>query len=78
MIEYIELLHKEPVSLEEIASHFYLSREYFGRFFRKNMDLLIISCLTRCSVKSMGVRRGRSEENRNNQGENYEYIRYTE
>lgn len=39
MIEYIELHHKEPVSLEEIASHFYLSREYFSRFFRKNMGV---------------------------------------
>ncbi len=39
MIEYIELHHKEPVSLKEIASHFYLSREYFSRFFRKNMGV---------------------------------------
>lgn len=39
MIEYIELHHIEPISLEEIASHFYLSREYFSRFFRKNMGV---------------------------------------
>ena len=39
MIEYIELHHKEPISLESIASHFYLSREYFSRFFRKNMGV---------------------------------------
>lgn len=39
MIEYIELHHTEPISLEEISSHFYLSREYFSRFFRKNMGV---------------------------------------
>ena len=32
--EYIELHYKEQISLEEIASHFYLSREYFSRFFK--------------------------------------------
>ena len=39
IIEYIELHHKEQISLEEIASHFYLSREYFSRFFRKNLGV---------------------------------------
>lgn len=39
IIEYIELHHKEPIALEDIASHFYLSREYFSRFFRKNMGV---------------------------------------
>ena len=39
MIEYIELHHKEPISLEQISSHFYLSREYFSRFFKQNMGV---------------------------------------
>ncbi len=39
IVEYIELHYKEQISLEEIASHFYLSREYFSRFFRKNMGV---------------------------------------
>ena len=39
IIEYIELHHKELISLESIAAHFYLSREYFSRFFRKNMGV---------------------------------------
>lgn len=39
MIEYIEIHHREPISLEQIASHFYLSREYFSRFFRKSMGV---------------------------------------
>ena len=37
--EYIELHHAQDISLEEIASHFYLSREYFSRFFKKNMGV---------------------------------------
>lgn len=37
--EYIELHHREQISLEKIAGHFYLSREYFSRFFKKNMGV---------------------------------------
>lgn len=37
--EYIELHHAEAISLENISSHFYLSREYFSRFFKKNMGV---------------------------------------
>lgn len=36
---YIEEHHAEPLSLETIASHFYLSREYFSRFFKKNIGV---------------------------------------
>lgn len=39
MIEYIELHHREPISLEQISDHFYLSREYFSRFFKQNMGV---------------------------------------
>ena len=39
MTAYIEEHHAEKISLEEIASHFYLSREYFSRFFRQNMGV---------------------------------------
>lgn len=37
--EYIEEHYTEQISLESIASHFYLSREYFSRFFKKNMGV---------------------------------------
>lgn len=36
---YIEEHHAEQLSLEQIASHFFLSREYFSRFFKKNMGV---------------------------------------
>lgn len=39
MTEYIELHHREPITLEQISSHFYLSREYFSRFFKQNMGV---------------------------------------
>lgn len=39
IITYIEEHHAEQISLESIASHFYLSREYFSRFFKKNMGV---------------------------------------
>lgn len=39
MTEYIEQHYAEPISLERIASHFYLSREYFSRFFKKHMGV---------------------------------------
>lgn len=37
--DYIEEHHTEPIPLEEIASYFFLSREYFSRFFKKNMGV---------------------------------------
>lgn len=37
--EYIEEHHAAPLSLEQIATHFFLSREYFSRFFKKNMGV---------------------------------------
>ena len=36
---YIEAHHREKIVLEDIASRFYLSREYFSRFFRQNMGV---------------------------------------
>ncbi len=43
--DYIEEHHAEPVSLQDISSHFYLSREYFSRFFRKNMGVSFLRYL---------------------------------
>lgn len=37
--EYIENNHAETISLEDIASYFYLSREHFSRFFKQNMGV---------------------------------------
>ena len=39
IITYIDRHHREPISLESISSEFYLSREYFSRFFKKNMGV---------------------------------------
>ena len=39
IIGYIDEHHAEQLSLELIASHFFLSREYFSRFFKKNMGV---------------------------------------
>ena len=36
---YIDEHYAEQLSLEQIASHFFLSREYFSRFFKKNMGV---------------------------------------
>lgn len=43
--DYIEEHHAEPISLQEIASHFYLNREYFSRFFKKNMGVSFLRYL---------------------------------
>lgn len=37
--DYIEEHHEERLSLEEVSGHFYLSREYFSRFFKENMGV---------------------------------------
>lgn len=37
--DYIEEHHEERISLEEVSGHFYLSREYFSRFFKENMGV---------------------------------------
>lgn len=37
--EYIEAHYAEPIPLEEISSHFYLNKEYFSRFFKRNMGV---------------------------------------
>ena len=37
--DYIEEHHTERLSLEEVSGRFYLSREYFSRFFKENMGV---------------------------------------
>lgn len=39
IMEFIEQNYQRPVSLEEIAGHFGLSREYFSRMFRQNVGV---------------------------------------
>ena len=70
--EYIELHYKEQISLEEIASHFYLSREYFSRFFKQNMGVnflryvnRITNYLTECFMRYTDVPREMCERSRN-------------
>ena len=48
--EYIELHHAEAISLEDISSHFYLSREYFSRFFKKNMGVTFTHYLNQVRI----------------------------
>lgn len=37
--DYIEEHYFEQITLEDISAHFFLSREYFSRFFKKNMGV---------------------------------------
>lgn len=37
--EYIDMHHAEELSLERIASYFFLSREYFSRFIKDKMGV---------------------------------------
>lgn len=39
IVSYIDEHYKEPISLEQIADHFGLNREYFSRMFRKNIGI---------------------------------------
>lgn len=39
IVSYIDEHYAEPISLEQIAAHFGLSREYFSRMFRKNIGI---------------------------------------
>lgn len=45
IIRYVEENHARPLSLQEIADHFYLSREYFSRFFKKSMGVSFLRYL---------------------------------
>lgn len=39
IVSYMDAHYREPISLQEMASHFGLSREYFCRFFKKQTGI---------------------------------------
>lgn len=45
VISYVEAHYREPISLQDISGLLGLSREYFCRFFRKNMNLSFLEYL---------------------------------
>ena len=48
--EYIDLHHTEELSLDRIASHFFLSREYFSRFFKDKMGVNYLRYLNQIRI----------------------------
>lgn len=45
MLSYVEEHYTEPISLQEISEHLGLGKEYFCRFFKKNMNQSFLSYL---------------------------------
>ncbi len=45
IIAYVEEHFREPVSLQDIASHIGVGKEYFCRFFKKNMGISFVNYL---------------------------------
>lgn len=47
ILQYINEHYAEPITLEEISSHFGLSREYFSRLFKKKIGMTFTEHLSR-------------------------------
>ena len=45
IITYVEEHYREPISLQDISDHLGLTREYFCRFFKKNMGVSFLNYL---------------------------------
>lgn len=50
VITYVEKHFREPISLQDIAGHLGLGREYFCRFFKKNMGMSFLRYLNEVRV----------------------------
>ena len=50
VITYVEEHFREPISLQDIAGHLSLGREYFCRFFKKNMGMSFLRYLNEVRV----------------------------
>lgn len=50
VITYVEEHFREPISLQDIAGHLGLGREYFCRFFKKNMGMSFLRYLNEVRV----------------------------
>lgn len=53
MISYVEEHYREPLSLEDIAGHMGLGREYFCRFFKKNMGISFLRYLSEVRITNI-------------------------
>lgn len=47
ILSFMEEHHAEPLTLRDAADHFGLSREYFSRFFKKNVGMTYLDHLSR-------------------------------
>lgn len=50
VITYVEEHFREPISLQDIACHLSLGREYFCRFFKKNMGMSFLRYLNEVRI----------------------------
>ena len=50
ILKYIEENYREPISLEQIAGEFGLSREYFSRLFKKSVGIPFLQHLNRVRI----------------------------
>lgn len=50
VITYVEEHFREPISLQDIAGHLGLGREYFCRFFKKNMGMSFLRYLNEVRI----------------------------
>ena len=50
VITYLEEHFREPISLQDIAGHLSLGREYFCRFFKKNMGMSFLRYLNEVRI----------------------------
>lgn len=50
VITYVEEHFREPISLQDIAGHLSLGREYFCRFFKKNMGMSFLRYLNEVRI----------------------------
>ncbi len=53
IISYIEAHYQEPLSLDDISDHMGLSREYFCRFFKKNMGVSFLQYLNEVRITNI-------------------------
>lgn len=53
IITYVQTHYREPLSLEAAASHMGLSREYFCRFFKKNMGISFLKYVNEVRITNI-------------------------
>lgn len=53
IISYVEAHYQEPISLDDISGHMGLNKEYFCRFFKKNMGISFLQFLTEVRITNI-------------------------